>query len=218
MALAERINALTVCTIMTEENIAQDDEMICGLTVAQRDVLQMKLRELPDTMPPRAVWQRIEEQARAEGLLNKPGLSEPVRWYAGVGLAAAVVLAVIILPNAANRGDLPLTAETEIFSTVPEYSDNGALTGYPPITALMVRSQVLERDLRALPQGPRVHRASTTATIFDLQDRIAAIDFQLSQAGSSMTPEQQQVFWGERVRLMDLLLRVRYAQTQRMAF
>lgn len=192
--------------------------MICGLTVAERDVLQMKLRELPDTMPPRAVWNRIEQQARAEGLLKKPGIPEPARWYVGIGLAAAVVLAVIILPKSANRGDLPQTAETEVFSTVPEYSPDAELIGYPSINALMVQSQVLERDLRALPREPRVRRVSTTATIFDLQDRIAEIDHQLSQAGSNMTPEQQQVFWGERVRLMDLLLRLRYAQTQRMAF
>lgn len=192
--------------------------MICGLTVAERDVLQMQLRELPDTMPPREVWKRIEQQAHAEGLLKKPGIPEPTRWYLGFGLAAAVVLAVIILPNVANRGDLPLTAETEVFSTVPEYSDDAALTGYPSINTLMVQSQVLERDLRALPREPRLQRVGTTATIFDLQDRIAAIDHQLSQAGSSMTPEQQQVFWGERVRLMDLLLRLRYAQSQRMAF
>ena len=203
---------------MTEENVEQDEEMICGLTVAERDVLQMKLRDLPDTVPPREVWKRIEQQAHAEGLLKKPGIPEPIRWYAGFGLAAAVVLAVIILPKSANRGDLPSTAETEVFSTVPEYSADTTLNDYPSISALMVQSQVLERDLRALPQQPRVRRASTTATISDLQDRIAEIDHQLSQAGSNMTPEQQQVFWGERVRLMDLLLRLRYAQTQRMAF
>jgi len=192
--------------------------MICGLTVAERDVLQIQLRELPDTTPPREVWTRIEQQARAEGLLTKPGIPEQTRWYAGFGLAAAVVLAVIILPKATNRGDVTPATETEVFATVPEYSADTSLSGYPSINALMVQSQVLERDLRALPQEPRIQRASTTATISDLQDRIAGIDHQLSQAGSSMTPEQQQVFWGERVRLMDLLLRLRYAQTQRMAF
>ncbi len=192
--------------------------MICGLTVAERDVLQMKLHELPDTMPPRAVWTRIEQQARAEGLLKKQGIPEQTRWYAGFGLAAAVVLAVIILPKTTHQGDVSPAAETEVFATVPEYTADTGLSGYPSINALMVQSQVLERDLRALPREPRIRRASTTATIFDLQDRIAEIDHQLSQAGSSMTPEQQQIFWGERVRLMDLLLRLRYAETRRMVF
>ena len=42
-------------------------EMICGLTADERDLLQQELRGLPDIMPPRAVWQRIREQAEAEG-------------------------------------------------------------------------------------------------------------------------------------------------------
>jgi hypothetical protein len=33
-----------------------------------------------------------------------------------------------------------------------------------------------------------------------------------------MTPEEQEVFWRERVRLMKLLVRLRYAQAQRTAF
>ena len=56
---------------MTDDE-QQDETMNCGLNVAERDLLQMKLRQLSDTMPPRAVWARIEEQARAEGLLAQP--------------------------------------------------------------------------------------------------------------------------------------------------
>jgi hypothetical protein len=196
----------------------QDEEMICGLTVAERDVLQAGLDGLADTMPPPGVWQRIESQARAEGLLKSAGMAGSARWFAGVGLAAAVVLAVIILPNSGQRGDAPAVAGNEVFPTVPEYSENMESANYQSITALMVQSQILERDLRSLPQQPRVRRASTTATIFDLQDRIAGIDYQLNQVGSAMTAEQQEIFWRERVRLMDLLLQLRYAQTQRVAF
>ena len=203
---------------MNEKNVEQDDDMNCGLTIAERDVLQMKLRELADTMPPREVWNRIENQARAEGLLKKPGLSEPARWFAGVGLAAAVVLAVIILPNTGDLDDASTTAATESFPTEPELSANAGMGHYQAINALMVQSQILERDLRALPQQPRVRRVSTTATISDLQDQIAAIDYQLNDPELRMTPQQQEVFWQERVRLMDLLVTLRYAQTQRMAF
>jgi hypothetical protein len=51
------------------QNDKEDKEMICGLTVAERDVLLQGLDDLPDTMPPRIVWDRIREQAEAEGLL-----------------------------------------------------------------------------------------------------------------------------------------------------
>jgi len=197
--------------------------MNCGLTVAERDVLQMKLGELADTMPPREVWQRIETQALAEGLLKKPGMPTQAKWFSGVGLAAAVVLAVIILPNAgnqnaSNQNDQPAVANSEVFPTVPAYSDESSAGGYTAINALMVQSQTLERDLRTLPDQPRVRRASTTATISDLQDQIAAIDYRLNDPGLNMTAEQEVIFWRERVRLMDLLVQLRYAQTQRMAF
>jgi hypothetical protein len=46
----------------------RDEEMICGLTADERDFLRRGLDELPDTVPPRAVWDRIREQAEAEGI------------------------------------------------------------------------------------------------------------------------------------------------------
>ena len=49
---------------MTSEE--KDEEMICGLTADERVALRQGLNELPDTMPPRAVWQRVREQAEAE--------------------------------------------------------------------------------------------------------------------------------------------------------
>ena len=72
--------------------------MNCGLTIVERDRLRRTLRELPDTMPPRAVWQRIEQQARAEGLLRRPAIPERVRWAAGAGIAFLARLLVPGLP------------------------------------------------------------------------------------------------------------------------
>jgi len=215
LAAARRLELIDGLKNMTNEQIdEQDEEMICGLTVSERDALQTGLDGLAETMPPPEIWQRIERQARAEGLLKSTDLAAPAKWFAGVGLAATVVLAIIILPKSAQR----LEPQNEVFSTIPEYSEQMEAVKYGSINALMVQSQILERDLRDLPQQPRVQRASTTATISDLQDRIAAIDYQLNRVGSSMTPEQQEAFWRERVRLMDLLLRLRYAQKQSVVF
>ena len=69
-----------------------------------------------------------------------------------------------------------------------------------------------------MTEETRVRRASTTGTISDLQDQIDAIDYRLNDPGLNMTAEQEVIFWRERVRLMDLLVQLRYAQTQRMAF
>jgi len=86
------------------------------------------------------------------------------------------------------------------------------------LQALMVQSRQLESDLHGLPDEPRVMRASTAATISDIESAIAAIDFQLNDAGVQMTPEETELFWRERVRLMKSLVQLRYAQAQRTAF
>ena len=83
---------------------------------------------------------------------------------------------------------------------------------------IMVESRQLESNLRAMPEEPRVRQAGTVATISEIEDRIAAIDYQLNDPGIQMTTGDEEIFWRERVRLMKLLVRLRYAQAQRTAF
>jgi hypothetical protein len=189
---------------------SKDEEMIYGLTVDEHDALRQGLRALPDTMPPRAVWQRIREQAEAEGLFKRPMTQRPSTWYAGIGLAATIVFAALIMPgsNDGLQPELP---------TVPENLPTN-LTEVTALQALMVESRQLESDLRALPGEPRVRRAGTAATISEIEDRIAAIDYQLNDPGARLSLGDEEIFWRERVRLMKSLLRLRYAQAQRTAF
>ena len=102
--------------------------------------------------------------------------------------------------------------------TVPEASNQSSPVELNALQALMVESQRLESDLRSLPEEPRVMRASTAATLSELEDRIAAIDYQLNDPSVRMTPEEKEIFWRERVRLMKSLVQLRYAQAQRAAF
>ena len=189
----------------------KDDEMICALTADEREALQRGLAELPETMPPRIVWQRVREQAAAEGLLQRPVAQRPSTWYAGVGFAAAVVLAVIVVPK---MGETPLPD----VSTVPQVATQSSPVELNAVQALMAESRQLESDLRSLPEEPRVMRAATAATLSELEDRIAAIDYQLNDSGVQMSPEEKELFWRERVRLMKSLVQLRYAQAQRAAF
>lgn len=191
----------------------KDDEMICALTADERDVLIRGLNDLPETMPPRIVWDRIRDQAEAEGLIQTKPMQKPSNWMAGVGIAAAVVLAVLVVPKILQDST---PSPNEVLTT-----SEGPNTHFDPPTALralMVESSQLENDLRALPSEPKVIRAGTAATISELQDSIAAIDFQLSDPTMDLTAEEQELFWRERVRLMKILVRLRYAQAQRTAF
>ena len=193
-------------------NETKDEEMICGLTADERDVLLRGLNALPDTMPPRVVWNRIREQAQAEGLIRTTVTQRPSTWLAGFAIAAAIVLAMTVIPRLMSTVDLD-TQYTE-----PPALANDNRVEVTALQALMVQSQQLESDLRALPEEPKIMRASTVATLSDIENAIAAIDYQLNESGVQMTPDERELFWRERVRLMKSLVRLRYAQAQRTAF
>ena len=193
---------------MTTDQSPQDETMNGVLSANELERLKQGLYELPDTMPPRSVWHRIEEQARAEGLLKRPGMSQRTRWLAGIGIAAAVVLAVLRLPGALNPDAIP---GEEALTSTPVYDAYS-------VDALMVQSQGLEHELRAITYQPRMMRASTAATISNLEDRIAAIDYQLTHPTVRMSATQKRLYWRERVRLMESLVTLRYAQAQRSSF
>jgi hypothetical protein len=189
----------------------KDDEMICALTADEYTALQKGLRTLPETMPPRDVWQRIREQGEAEGLLSQRNVMQrPSTWYAGVGVAAAAVLAAVIVPG--------LWPQSSDITTVPTNAVTTSPVQLNMLQTLMNESRQLESSLRALPNAPAVQRASTMATIADLEDRIASIDYQLNDPSVDMSDEDRELFWRERVRLMKSLLQLRYAQAQRAAF
>lgn len=183
---------------------------------AQRE-LRNRLMALPETMPPRSVWHRIEEQARAEGLLSKAGFRPQVKWLIGAGIAAAVVLTVLRLPGTGGTDDVGQVADVGSYST-PRPAQQQALVATEDLRALMVQSRILEQNLRAIPYQPRMMRASTAATISNLEDRIMAIDYRLNHPAIRMSPAQEQLYWRERVRLMDSLVKLRYAQVQRASF
>ena len=189
----------------------KDEEMICGLTANERDLLQHELRALPDVMPPREVWHRIREQAEAEGLVSRRPMRRPVTWYGGVGLAAAVALAAVLVP-------LMMHTPEPTGMTEPPITQSSTTVQASTLRALMVESRQLESDLRSLPEQPRVRQAGTVATIAEIEDRIAAIDYELNDQSIQMTAEEKEIFWRERVRLMKLLVGLRYAQAQRTAF
>ena len=188
----------------------KDKEMICGLTADERDLLQQGLKGLPDVMPPRAVWQRIREQAEAEGLIRQGAMRRPMNWYGGVGLAAAVALAAVLVPVMMNSPEPTITE--------PPLEQSGNTVAANTLQSLMVQSRQLESDLRSLPDAPRVSQAGTVATISEIEDRIAAIDYQLNDTSYQMTAEEKNIFWRERVRLMKLLVGLRYAQAQRTSY
>ncbi len=190
-------------------NDKKGEEMICALTADESAALLSGLNDLPETMPPRDVWRRIREQAVAEGLLVEPKARRQNKWYTGVGLAAAALTAALMMTSTPDVMDPTKVVPQENTSNQVSLSNLGVLQAY---------SRQLESDLRALPAEPKVARAGTVATISEIEDRIAAIDYQLNDPTAKWADGDKEIFWGERVRLMELLLQLRYAQAQRAAY
>ena len=163
--------------------------MNSGLNPEEQALLKSRLSELEDTVPPRAVWEKIERQAEAEGLF-RPGTIERSKWLAGGALAAMVVMAVFLVPREAV-----IDAGPENLQTVPDFAAEHGRESRPALNtlnALMVQSQQIENDLRALPGAPSLVRAGTAATIAEIEGHIAAIDFTLNHPDLDLSPEQDQ--------------------------
>ena len=197
---------------MTMSNMENTTDGIIGMDPSEVGRIRQAICELPDTVPPRAVWERIEELGKAEGLLKTSPNWTTLRWVAGAAVAATVAMLAIRLPAPVPVGN------EDAFPTVPSYESQGTNSGVPTLQALMVESQLLERDLRAIPEQPRLIRAGTAATMAQLEDRIALIDFWLNHPGANLSNDQKMFYWQERVRLMNALLQLRYAQAQKAAF
>jgi len=104
------------------------------------------------------------------------------------------------------------------------------------VRALQRRSHFMERVLSEMPRRSRVARADTAGVIAELEDRIAAVDYQLNRATvnrtgfdrapagwpARQTPDMNPRFrsqatdtsdlWRRRVEYMDQLVRARYAE------
>jgi hypothetical protein len=175
------------------------------------------LRRLPQYAPPGGAWQALRQRAEDEGLVRPPRrrrFARDFEWLAVGAVAAGVVVGVMMiallgLPRSGTSPDGgPVPGEDAGFAATP--TENEASLG-----SLMARSRLLEEALRAAPETPRVMRASTAGTIATLEDRIAMIDQQLSFPERPLTESESTALWRERVRLMDSLVQLRYAQARR---
>ena len=180
--------------------------------VLQRiETVRRELRELKEIDPPEGVWQRVLEEVHRP---SRPMPGRRSRYFGWSLLAAAAAAALIAMGlrilNPAPSSP-PMVAVTRQFGT----PDTRAVS----YDGLLAESRRLERVLGVLNERPRVVNGHTVGTIFELQDRIALVDYQLSRAADAgITERQSQRLWQERVDLMNSLVTVEYAQFQNTAF
>lgn len=174
----------------------------CAAALAGLERVQAGLRSLPLAEAPVGAWERI---AASRAAAMGPGGTHLVRggrarrasdW---VGTAAVVALALSIVAS-------------------PWWlRDPGPAGDAEGIGALVARSQQLEAALHDLPERPAVEVAASSVAIDALQSRIQWVDALLASQ-PRIEPERAQALWRSRVRLLDSLVGVRYAEAVRAGY
>jgi hypothetical protein len=180
----------------------------CNQALAGLERVRTGLRSLPELDPPTGAWSAVTARNPVAAAPAAPAHRYRIL---AAGMAAGFALAVALL---VNLGRAPETEEgpvrgstTDLIAATPAPTSSvrGVTTA-----ELLETSRQLEAALRALPAAPQVTRARTALTIAELQDRIYEVDALLNDPRLDATGER--TLWEQRVRLMDTLMEVRYAQ------
>ena len=169
------------------------------------------LRSLPELEPAPGAWQRVLDRYRESTGIGRH--SHPLRWLAAAACIAGIAIAVLGIRPVEEISD-PISIPSPRDPLFTQMLDP-APSAERELQILRRRSQHMERMLRGLPRGPELVRADTAGAISELQDRIAALDYQLNRM--PMSPEtrrdQPRELWQQRVDLMGDLVQVRYAES-----
>jgi hypothetical protein len=182
----------------------------CSAQLGELTRTTEQLRTLPQLEPPKLAWEQIAARL--------PGTSTPRSlWRSGSAVAAmaAGVVGVTIAVSQWRELQTPPIAATQVVSAAQrvrgEVGESRA--------QLIQRSRELEEVLQYLPQRPSVKRPGLAVTVDVIEQRVQWLDWRLSEPpDAELNDEQSRVLWSERVTLMDSLVKLRYAESEGLAF
>lgn len=201
---------------------------LCRETLDELVLTRDELNRLPVTEPPRDYWPDI--LARAEQRRQSDRQRQRRFRYSAFGLAASALLAAVLffqsgIEQNSNTGQSKASTAVTGNDTVAnnatgrngkaQTAQSGTKTG---LDTLISRSAQLEAVLHKLPKRPGIVKASTADLISGLQDSVALIDYQLNLNANKLSTDQSRQLWQQRVDLMNSLVNVRYAESQRVAY
>jgi hypothetical protein len=166
----------------------------CRAEADRLDQRSARLRALPSLRPARDHWPAVRQRFAADRRRRQ------VRWAAGLGLAAAAGLAVVLLAQRTGRH---------------------ASTQQEAITEAMNRSQQLEQLIQAYDPDNRVTDGRTVRVAGELENRIAQVDRQLEVAQMLGPRDRNDALlhlWRQRVGLLDALVDVHLTRASAVEF
>ncbi len=167
------------------------------------ELLSRGLANLPAADGGPGGWRAVQQKLQRREI-SALRLQQAARW----SMAASVVVlgSVVALSVTQRRATSPAPAVVAV--AAPQSVDD--------VEQLRAQSVALEQLLAALPGRPTVMRAETALPIDTLETQVQWLDHQLS-AGDDASPADKRQLWRERVEVMNSLVRLRYAEVQRVA-
>lgn len=195
---------------------AVDADPTLKAELAELAATRAALEALPALSPPPGAWPRIAARLSRPPAPSRGRWQRWQRWPLRAAIAAGVAVASLWIVARLGDGAGPgAPADIVAGGAAPAQP----LLGTPAYASLVQESARLERALDGLDFEPRVVRVGTAATIASLEDRIAAIDEQLTFARAlNLSPAQRHTLLRQRVELLSALVQVRYAEARRFTF
>ncbi len=166
----------------------------CQSEAARLDQRAARLRALPALRPARDQWPLLRSRLNADRRHRRR------RWVAGIGVALAAGLTLVVLARQADRG-----------------RDRSELA----IDSVMTRSDQLEQLIQSYNPDERITDGTTARLAGQLEDRIAQVDQQLElarQAAGRRNGSEVLQLWRQRVGLLDALVDVHVTRASQVGF
>jgi len=181
----------------------------CAQAVADLSAMRQGLAAMPALDGGAGGWQAVQEKLH----VRRQARARRRRSMRRAAAAAFAVVACLVALQVVRRAD---DAPEDLAAKPTVYSSTVQLTA--ELQDLRAQSQALEQLLAALPSRPVVARADTSLPIESLEAQVQWLDHQLSVGQDTVAASAgAEQLWHQRVEVMNSLLRLRYAEAQRVA-
>ena len=179
----------------------------CTESLAGVAAMRERLATLPLPAMPAREWSTVR-QAMAQRVTQE----RRRRVTARVALAASVAMLAI-----ATGWRLYEPAVTVTSFSVPSATETQLALAADRLEQLRSQSQALEELLAELPHQSFIEREGTALPIDTIEAQVQWLDHQILLSGDDVRPDAAEQLWRERVEAMNSLVRLRYADAQRVA-
>jgi hypothetical protein len=188
----------------------QQQGFVERLRMEQQQNIVRRLRNLPQEIRQPYDWTEFRRRARAQARAGeRQRLNEAKR----VAIAAALILIVVGVAAWLRMTRSSTSVLIETVAHAPGIESTESREAFAA-GELNERAALAERWLASLPREPVVVHVGTRAAVTGLEDRIAQLDDVLSAARVEGTqPAKLVALEAQRVRLVNSLVQVRYAET-----